>query len=242
MAQRAENTRAAPPKQQTWLGRVVSTAFQGFFWVLAAVVFSVLTEWIGLTFFWPEQGIEHSHQMLIQELDYLGLDFTPHPLVGDAAEFAAGWADTARYWVFDRTGLTAAADWAAGPSDGRFHRSVQVLYETVKTYLWSAWYIVQVVAVRLAVLTLAMPAFLMTAIAALADGLTLRDLRRFGSGRESGFVYHWAKRFIAPSLILPWVIYLALPWSVHPNFVVLPFCALFGLAVTVAASMFKKYL
>ncbi|WP_235044527.1 DUF4400 domain-containing protein [Methylohalobius crimeensis] len=43
-------------------------------------------------------------------------------------------------------------------------------------------------------------------------------------------------------MILPWIVYLALPVSVHPNFVVLPFAALFGISVAVAASMFKKYL
>lgn len=53
-----------------------------------------------------------------------------------------------------------------------------------------------------------------------------RDLRRWGGGRESAFVYHWAKRLALPLLELIWAIYLALPFSLHPSFVVLPFATL----------------
>jgi hypothetical protein len=41
---------------------------------------------------------------------------------------------------------------------------------------------------------------------------------------------------------LRWVIYLALPFSLHPSFVVLPFATLFALSVAVTVSTFKKYL
>ena len=61
-------------------------------------------------------------------------------------------------------------------------------------------------------------------------------------GRESSFVYHCAKRSALPLLVLTWVIYLALPFSLHPSFVVLPFATLFALSVADKASTFKKYL
>ena len=61
-------------------------------------------------------------------------------------------------------------------------------------------------------------------------------------GRESSFVYHYAKKAALPLVVLAWVIYLALPFSLHPTFVVLPFAALFALTVSVTASTFKKYL
>ena len=43
-------------------------------------------------------------------------------------------------------------------------------------------------------------------------------------------------------LVLTWVIYLALPFSLHLNFVVLPFATLFALSVAVTTSTFKNYL
>ena len=39
-----------------------------------------------------------------------------------------------------------------------------------------------------------------------------------------------------------WVTYLALSFSLHPTFVILPFAMLFALTVAVTASTFKKYL
>lgn len=87
-----------------------------------------------------------------------------------------------------------------------------------------------------------MPVFVMFTIVAIVEGLVKRDLLRWGGGRESSFVYHGAKRSALPLLVLTWVIYLALPFSPHPSFVVLPFATLFALSVTVTASTFKKYL
>ena len=77
---------------------------------------------------------------------------------------------------------------------------------------------------------------------AVVDGLVQRDLRRWGGGRESSFVYHYAKKAALPLVVMTWVTYLALPFSLHPSFVILPFATLFALTVVVTASTFKKFL
>ena len=69
--------------------------------------------------------------------------------------------------------------------------------------------ITQVFAVRLAILTLATPVFGLFALVALVDGLVRRDLRRWGGGRESSFVYHYAKKASIPLIIIAWVLYLS---------------------------------
>ena len=51
-----------------------------------------------------------------------------------------------------------------------------------------------------------------------------------------------ANKAASPLVIIAWVLYLALPFSLHPSWVILPFAIGFGLAVTVTASTFKKYL
>jgi integrating conjugative element membrane protein (TIGR03747 family) len=80
--------------------------------------------------------------------------------------------------------------------------------------------------VRLAVLLLATPVFLLLGLVGLTDGLIERDRRRFGGARETGFVYHHAKRLVAPSVAAAWVLYLAMPTSVHSSLVILPFAGL----------------
>ena len=55
-------------------------------------------------------------------------------------------------------------------------------------------------------------------------------------------MYHYAKKASIPLIVIVWVLYLSMPVSVHPSWVILPFAIGFGLAVTVTASTFKKYL
>jgi hypothetical protein len=43
-------------------------------------------------------------------------------------------------------------------------------------------------------------------------------------------------------VVLSWVIYLALLFSLHPTFLAMPFATLFALTAAVTASTFKKYL
>ena len=57
----------------------------------------------------------------------------------------------------------------------------------------------------------------------------------------------YASRRLAGALawgvaVLPWVVYLALPASVHPLLILLPAAALLGIATDIAAATFKKYL
>lgn len=112
----------------------------------------------------------------------------------------------------------------------------------LENYLIASAYTVLVFLVRLLVLCLTLPLFLMAAFVGLVDGLVRRDVRRFGAGRESGFVYHRARASLMPLAMLPWITYLALPISVHPLWVLLPSAALLGIAVGITAATFKKYL
>ena len=100
----------------------------------------------------------------------------------------------------------------------------------VESYLIAAAYTTLVFLVRLLVLCLTLPLFLMAAFVGLVDGLVRRDVRRFGAGRESGFIYHRAKAALMPLAVLPWVTYLALPVSVNPLLILLPSAALLGVA------------
>jgi integrating conjugative element membrane protein (TIGR03747 family) len=96
--------------------------------------------------------------------------------------------------------------------------------------------------VRLAILCLATPLFILLSLVGLVDGLVQRDLRRWGGGRESSYVYHYAKRSVWRFVLAAWVSYLALPVSLHPIFIVLPFAILFAMSISLTASRFKKYL
>jgi len=149
------------------------------------------------------------------------------------------------HWLWQKTGLEAAILWlAASPPPGAssVQTTAHALYVAIAQFVSTAANITQVFGVRLAVLTLAMPAFLLAILAGVLDGLVMRDLRRWGGGRESSYLYHHAKRWIWPLFIAVWVFYLSLPFSIHPAFSILPFAALIGLLVAITAASFKKYL
>lgn len=56
--------------------------------------------------------------------------------------------------------------------------------------------------VRLVILVMTIPLFLMAAFTGLVDGLVRRDLRKFGAGRESSYLYK-ARGSIIPLAVVP---------------------------------------
>ena len=141
--------------------------------------------------------------------------------------------------------MNDTAERARAPGQGQsrdFRYFISQVYVWAERYLIAAAFITLTFMVRLLVLVLTLPLVLTAVFVGLVDGLVRRDVRKFGAGRESGFVYHRAKASLLPLAILPWVIYLAMPVSVHPLLILLPSAALLGLAVSLTAGSFKKYL
>jgi integrating conjugative element membrane protein (TIGR03747 family) len=231
--------------RQGVISTTLTTLAQGVQWLLLALVFSILTEWAGMVLWWPEEGIQHSRAMLEVEIGYLAADFRRSVVTSSPAAVAKTVADKTYHVLFELTGLVDFMLWVSSPptpGEQGLRPGLHDLYRPVAEFAIAAMQITQVFSVRLAILTLAMPVFVLFSLVAVVDGFVQRDLRRWGGGRESSFVYHWAKRSALPLLVLTWVVYLALPFSLHPTFVVLPFATLFALSVAVTASTFKKYL
>lgn len=247
----AEKTRPKPATAQQAAERgIVATTLIGLaqilMYLVLTLVFSILVEWAGMVSgLWDESGSTHSELMLQQELQYLNKDFTRSAIVERPVRYAKRFSDNFYELTFKRTGVQAAVIWLATPtqtSSGAVRKSLHRYFRMMQEYVLAAMTVTQIFAVRLAVLTLAMPAFVLLGAMGLVDGLVQRDIRRWSGGRESSFVYHWAKKALYPSLILPWIVYLAIPVNVHPNLVVLPFAVLFAVSLMVMSSTFKKYL
>ena len=222
-------------------------------------MFSIIIEWVGLVLWWPEEGIEHSRAMLAREISYLDTDFEKREraesyldtdfrrsvVTSDPARFAKRFADNTYHYLFEVTRFVEFIRWVSPPpvmNEQGLRVTLHKIYHSMAEYVIAMMQVTQVFSVRLAILTLAMPIFLLFSLVALVDGLVQRDLRRWGGGRESSFVYHYAKKAALPLVVITWVVYLALPFSLHPSFIVLPFAGLFAVSVAVTASTFKKYL
>lgn len=103
-------------------------------------------------------------------------------------------------------------------------------------------YVTLVFLMRVTILVLSVPLFILVALVGIVDGMVRRDLRRYGAGYESSFLYHHAKRFVKPAVYIPCILYLSAPFSVYPNLLLLPAALLMGLAISVTMGSFKKYL
>jgi integrating conjugative element membrane protein (TIGR03747 family) len=243
----AQAATSAPqhPAERGIVGETFHIILQTATLLLAALFFSILVEWVGMIFFWQDEGTAHSRDMLAAELTYLNEDFKRSIVTTSPTRFAKEFADTFYHYGFEKTGFVAFIAWLKAPphaGDNKVRMSLRKIYIPIAEYLIAAMTVTQVFSVRMAVLTLAMPVFLLFGLVGITDGLVQRDLRRWGGGRESSFVYHHAKRFIMPAVLGSWFVYLSLPVSIHPNYVILPFAALFAMAVAITSSTFKKYL
>ena len=69
----AKDTRTAPPqrKEPGFIGRCFGFLVATFFWVIASLIISILVEWVGIAFFWQEQGSQHAYRVLLHDLGYL---------------------------------------------------------------------------------------------------------------------------------------------------------------------------
>lgn len=211
--------------------------------LVTSLLFSVLIEFAGLLLFWGDQGWRHSQAMLTSELGWLSEHFKSSLIIQQPGQTIIQWLDFLNQWLLVKTGFADFAQQARVSSQRNGYWSwLNQLYVGIEDFVLAAMYVAFTFMVRLTVLLLATPLFLLAALTGFVDGLMRRDLRKFGAGRESSFVYHRAKRAVIPVLILPWIMYLSLPFSFNPMVVFLPCALMLGITTTITATTFKKYL
>ncbi|KFF48755.1 membrane protein [Gammaproteobacteria bacterium MFB021] len=224
----------AEKKRGGLVGTLLKLPFTLMAIVVVSIFCSIVIEWIGIYFDWFSQtGSDHAYQTMVSEMGYLDSQFTRSLLVSAPVEFANRIVDTCYQWLFVKSGVAAWAESGSG-SEGWLG--------VVKTYLQAGMYVTLMTLTRCVILILTSPLFVLAALVGFTDGLVSRDLRRFGAGRESAFIYHHAKRMVTPIFLTGWLVYLSLPFSIHPNLFLLPCALLFGMMIAIATSSFKKYL
>ncbi|HFO6221698.1 TPA: TIGR03747 family integrating conjugative element membrane protein, partial [Escherichia coli] len=162
--------------------------------------------YIGIAFFWPEQGAAHSEAVMKTELGWLSSEFTRSLLLSTPSVTVTEWIATAYQWLFVETGFLSwlkqqNAGAVVGNSVSQYSEDVgrwlsHYLYE----YLMATVYVTVVTLIRVTILVLSVPLFVMVILIAVVEGLGRRDLRRYGAAYESSFVYHHAKKSIKPAI------------------------------------------
>ena len=223
--------------------KVINLFFSLIGFLLLAWLFSIVVEIIGLFFFWSNEGALHSQEILKQELDYLNTDFKTSIIDTAPAVIAFDSAILIKYYLFEWTHLIEFFEWLKevpqGASDMRI--SIARIAYATNEYFQAIINTTLIFAVRVSVATLSMPAFAFVGTAALVDGLVQRELRIYGGGIERAMVYHHVKPWIKPAVMSTWFFYLGIPFSVHPNYIFVPAMTVFGIAIYLTATLFKKH-
>lgn len=235
------------------LGLISMTLFS---WLLGCVI-----EFVAIYTVWPEKAERHSRDLVAEDLGYIAA--APRSLlIEDTVGFSHAVVNRVQTqyqrlgvmtWYEqhhgpERTSATpTTAPGAAASKAGRLvHKAFGRLSGDVQREA-SRWalismYVAQDTLLRLAIAAFAAPAFLLACLLGLVDGLVRRDLRRWGGGRESSFIYHNAKRYTIWALTGGFTLYLAWPFGgFNPAYMVLFFTALVALTLSTTVAAFKKY-
>ena len=243
MVTSVQNTPPQPIQHPGMIVSAISLVLRIIGLLVASLLFSILIEFAGLLLFWSDQGWRHSQAMLSSELGWLSEHFKASLIIQQPGQTIVQWLDFLNQWLLVKTGFADFARQARVSSQGNgFWSWTNQLYVSIEDFVLAAVYVTFTFVVRLTILVLATPLFLLAMFTGFVDGLIRRDLRKFGAGRESSFVYHRAKRAVIPLLIMPWGIYVSLPFSLNPMAVFLPCAVILGVTMAITATTFKKYL
>ena len=241
MARKAEYQ---PPKriEPGLLGKTISAVVQFISWLVISLLVSIVIEWLGMAYYWTEQGAAHAQAVLAADQAYLNAQVTEKTLFVKTR--LLDWTYTAMEWI-------DALDWRAAPlhrdaeSQPGFYDKVLIWlaekHRQYRDYFQAAEYVSQTFVIRLGLIVFSLPVFLLAILVGAVDGLIERDLRRWGGGRESSNVFTLARRTITPLFVLACVIYISLPVSLDPVLIILPFAMLVGLSVRISFERLKKY-
>ncbi|EAU9811976.1 DUF4400 domain-containing protein, partial [Salmonella enterica] len=188
---------------------------------LGAWMLAIALEWLGDAFFWRNTCASHSEQVLQATWQW--------------------WQSSAGAPVWLVEGLTlvrgklqqgsAALIASLNEQSGLFWTETVTM--VIRCTLLSAGNVTLTFLLRLAILLQALPLFALIITTGLIDGLVRRDLRRFGAGHESGFVYHHARRMISSSLIATGLVWLAVPIFLGPEYILVSGAIAIGLVISV---------
>jgi len=247
-------TRAAlpRPKSASERGPVVlalEVVFGLFFMTLFSWGIGILIEIVGGYTLWEDEQERHIQSLVREDLAYI--EAAPRSvLVEDTPAFARWVVQTVALpyqklglvrWYQEQRALENLPPEQQGPKKGLPGAAARVSSELSRIALISM-HVLQDVLLKLSIALFALPAFALACLLGAVDGLMRRDLRRWGGGRESSFVYHHSKKLATWSLTGGFVLYLSWPFGgFNPAYMVLVFTVLVAATLSTTLSAFKKY-
>ncbi|NIF78125.1 DUF4400 domain-containing protein [Paraburkholderia sp. Cy-641] len=213
---------------------IVDLAIHAFLWLLLASLLSVLADIAAAHFFWRDDPVGGIEALLRYYLEQ-----------ASDRELARCAADLAYWSWFGWTGVDASARaWQAGalPAEGLGSMLRPAFTGSTREVLIVAMVGMKLFGIRVSMLLMTIPQFVLAIAIALTDGLVTRHIRRAQGGHESATRYHRAKHVLAFGVIpLTATVWLVVPLPLPVYLLFWPVSMLMLLAVWNMAKYFKKY-
>ena len=210
-----------------------------FLWFLAAVCFSIIVEWVIATKWYPEQGSKRSLNYLKKELTYLQNSNLIKTNYGNkTVGYLIDKQDKTHVYVTHKLGVYNSASVLNSLNADHWFSRFGLL--PAGDYFRIVGNIFNLITLRIVIVILCLPIFILMLVWGLSMGLTNRSIRQYQVRNESSWLYHWAKKMKSLAIILPILIYIAWPASIHPVIVFGPFAVAYGMSWLMFASKFKR--
>lgn len=219
------STSGQPKSKGSVLAFILSLPFRITGWILIS--------WISAVFIFSSLIILKGHAA--------GLEYCLHVLTFELKYYYKtnylGWA-----WIQSLQNLSGHISITHfNKTSSFFGNTIKIIYPMILDYAQSVIAITEIVLIRLINLTQYIFLLLLLTITGLIHGLTQRYLRRLNGGRESALIYHYAKTSITAFIFWGCLLYVATPYYIEPQTLVLPSIIGSALGVFFTAKMFKKY-
>jgi integrating conjugative element membrane protein (TIGR03747 family) len=250
---RQASAHAASASDRGPLGFLFAAAITALVTTVVSWCLSIGIEMVGMNYFWQERGVLHARDLVTEDLGYIAA--APHSVIVEDTVAFSLWLVQQVALPFHQLGVVgfyersakSLAQAKAAQAAGAKGAAMKVISargnHMLATVALVAMYCAQDTSLRLAIVIFALPAFVLACLLGAVDGLMRRDLRKWGGGRESSFIYHHAKSTTYLVLGGGFGLYLAWPTGgFNPAYMVLVFTALVAWSLSVTLSSFKKYL
>ena len=210
--------------------------------LLLSLLLSIIIEWVGLAWFWQEEGVNHAKSVLVADQALLNTQLVKQS--SRIKQELITKTTLATDWIAKQIGPDTSLNSILNTSSNKrrglgsyIHRFMHRYYP----YIEVINYVTQTFIIRLILIIFSLPVFLIAWWVGFVDGLVERELRRWGGGRESSNVFNLARRSVMPTFYTACVIYLSLPFSINPSIVILPFALMLCLTMRITMARLKKY-
>jgi len=98
-------------RRKSFIDWTFTLVFSAIAAIALSLVLSIIIEWIGIRFFWRDQGAKHSVNMYVYELSYLSGDLDRNLFTSSSRDFAEGLASGFEHWIWVKTRAFHVVSW-----------------------------------------------------------------------------------------------------------------------------------